>query len=154
MAMTKLNFYLSTIFAVIIIFSGLGYVGTSLVNSDRISLDSSSVDYILEVKGVNSQSGYETIANTTSDESQQSNVLDSSDDSQVSDTNDFLSTLYIKKERASKPTNFFKLIYNIPSSMIRGLGLDISDWNNYLNIVSYLILISMIIMVWTKLVNP
>lgn len=153
MALTKINFYLSVIFLVIVVFSGIGYVGTSLVNEDRLNLDSSSIDYILEVKGINSQSGYEGIANTTSAESQQNNILDSSDDSQVSDTNDFLSTLYIKKERASAPTNFFKLIYNIPSSIIMGLGLDISDWTNYINIFSYLIFISIIIMVWTRLVN-
>ncbi len=153
MALTKLHFYLSTIFLVILIFSGIGYVGTSLVNEDRISLDSASVDYILEVKGLNVQSGYEGIANTTSAGSQQSNILDSENGTQVSDTNDFLSTLYIKKERASEPTNFFKLVYNIPSSMIRGLGLNISDWVHYINILTYLLLISIIIMVWTKLVN-
>lgn len=153
MALTKINFYLATIFLVITIFVGVGYVGTSLVNEDRINLDSKSIDYILEVKGVNSQSGYDTIANTTSADSQQNNILDSENGTQVSDTNDFLSTLYIKKERASAPTNFFKLIYNIPSSMVRGLGLNIGDWVNFINILSYLIFISIIILVWTKLVN-
>lgn len=153
MALTKINFYLGAITLAIIVFVSIGSIGTDLANEDRINLDSESLNYILEVKGVNSQSGYDIIANTTSADSQESNILDSSDDSQVSDTNDFLSTLYIKKERASAPTNFFKLVYNIPSSMIRGLGLDISDWSSYINIFSYIILISLIILVWTKLVN-
>lgn len=148
MAVTKINFYLGAIFVVMMIFWGIGNIGTELVTNDRIDLDEDSLDYILEVKGTNSQSGYDTIANTTSAETQQSNVLDSENGTQVSDTNDFLSTLYIKKERASKPTQFFKLMYNIPSTMIMGLGLDIADWNNYINIFSYLILIAIIIMIW------
>lgn len=153
MAITKMNFYLGAIFVVILIFSGNAIVGTELVNKERINLDEDSIDYILELKGLNTQNGYDTIANTPSAESQQSNILDSENGTQVSDTNDFLSTLYIKKERASKPTNFFKLIYNIPSSIITGIGFDIADWTHYINILTYIILIAITIMVWTKLIN-
>ncbi|GAH45843.1 unnamed protein product [marine sediment metagenome] len=153
MALTRINFYLVVIFLVLIIFVGIAQVGTELTNSDRIDLDIKSLDYILEVKGVNSQSGYDNIAETNSAESQQTELLDSENGTQVSDTNDFLSTLYIKKERASEPTKFFQLIYNIPSSMIRGVGLKIGDWTHYINILSYLFVISILILIWTKLVN-
>jgi hypothetical protein len=153
MAITKPNFYISIILLAITVFSGIGYVGTGLLNTDRITLNEPSIDYIAEVKGVNLQSGYDGIADRNSADSQVIDPLDSGEDSQVSDTNDFLSTIYIKKERASEPTKFFQLVYNIPTSIIRGVGFDVGDWTNYINIFSFILLISIILMMWTKVIN-
>lgn len=148
MALTNKNFYLTTILVILIVFSGLAIVGTKFVNNPRLNIDEESVDYLLEIKGLNSQNGYDSISNTSSAETQQSNILDSGEDNQVSDTNDFLSTLYIKKERASQPTNFFKLIYNAPSSILTGLGLDIGDWKTYINIFSYAVFVGLLLLIW------
>lgn len=153
MAWTKPNFYLTSIFIIILIFVSLGIVGTDLINSDRIDLNEDSVDYILELKGVSSESGYEGISETDSAESNSKGILDSEDDQQVSDNNDFLSTLFIKKERASEPTNLFKLIYNIPTTLIMGLGLPVSDFQHVINILSYFLFIAILIMMWTKVIR-
>lgn len=153
MALTKPTFYLVIISIVIIIFGGLAFVGTSLVNKDRINLNDDSLDYILELKGINDDSGYTNISNKTSASSQTTNILGSDNDLEVSDTNDFLSAFYIKKERASQPVNYFKLIYHLPKSIIKGIDWDLSDWSHYINVLSYMFLLALLIMIWTKFIN-
>lgn len=153
MVWTKLNFYITTVFLIILVFTSLGIVGTSLINSDRHDLNNKSVDYVLQIKGDSSDAGYQSIADKESSTSQEGNILDSEDDNQVSDNNDFLSTLFIKKERASEPTNLLKVIYNAPTSLLIGLGLPIIDFKHIINILAYFLFISLILVIWIKVVR-
>lgn len=150
MAWTNTNFYMSMIFVVVVVFSGLAIVGTDLLNDDRISINEDGVDYIAQLKGLNDENGYDTMANTSSAENEGKGILDSSENSTVSDSSDFLSTLYIKKERADEPTNFLKVAYNVPSTLILGLGLPLEDFRWLINILSLALFISIIILVWTR----
>lgn len=150
MAWTSTNFYMTTLFVVITVFVSLGLIGTSLVSNDRIDLNEDSIDYILELKGVSKDSGFENVSNNSASNSNIKDVLDNDDQQQVSDSNDFLSTLFIKKERANEPTNLFYLVYNIPTSMIKGLGLPIDAFTHLINIISLFLFVSLIILVWTR----
>ena len=131
----------------------IGIVGTDFANSDRVTLNEKSLDYILQMKGMSQDSGFETIANTSSGETADLGILDSEENLSVLSSSDFLSTFYIKKERASQPTNFFKLVYNIPTNMVLGLGLPLSDFSHIINIFTYIIFIAIIIMIWTRVLN-
>lgn len=153
MAITKPSFYIGMIALVVVVFIGLSLVGSSLVSNSRINLDEKSIDYINTLKGQNEDSNYQRFADQEVSATQNLDILQGNNNTQVSTDNDFLSTLYVKKERASAPTNYFKVVYNIPTSIIIGLGFNVADWKNYINIFTYALFISIMIMVWVKLVN-
>lgn len=153
MAWTNMNGYMSIIFMAVVVISSLGYLGSSFVSSDRVDLSEDSLDYILTIQGQSVESGIEGIATTESSESHSTNVLTSEDDTEVSDANDFLSTLNIKKERASRPTNLLKYIYNIPTTLVVSLGLPLQQFNHIINIFGYLLSIGIIVIIWVKFVR-
>ena len=130
------------------VFVGLAIIGTDANN--KLDLNEDSVDYILNLKGMNDNNNYNTISNTTIYESSQKGILDSKNNSSVSGVNDFLSAFFIKKERAKQPTNYFEVIYNIPISLLIGLGLNIySDYFKYIiSTLIYAIVLALIIMIW------
>ena len=153
MAWTNMNGYMSIIFLAVVVFSSLGILGTSFINSDRVDLNEKSADYLLTIKGQSDESGFETIANTNSGTSQSTEILTSEDDAEVSDANDYLSSLYIKKERASKPTSLLQTIYNIPTSLVVSLGLPVQQFKHIINIFSLLLSVGIIVIVWVKFVR-
>ena len=153
MAWTKTDFYISLLFTVIILFSGLGIVGTSLSGSDRIDLNDKSYDYIAQLKGDAIGSGYTNVSESETAEQQSKGILDSEDDLQVDESSDFLSTLFIKKERASAPTNFFKIAYNLPTTILIGLGLPLSDFQYVTSTIVYILVIALLILIWVKFIR-
>lgn len=148
-----MNAYLSIIFLSIVVIVSLGLVGTSFVNDDRVELNEDSVDYLLTIQGQSSESGFDGIAETESSTSQSLDPLTAEDNAEVSDANDFLSTLNIKKERATRPTNLLKMVYNIPTTLIVGLGLPVAKFNHLVNILSYFLSVAIIIIIWVKFVR-
>ena len=150
MAWTNTNFYMSMIFLVVVMFSGLAIVGTDLLTNDRTDINEKSVDYLAQLKGINEDNGYDDISSTNSAENEEKGILDGSTNTTVSDNNDFLSTLYIKKERADEPTNYLKVAYNIPSSLVLSLGLPLENFKWLINILSLALFISILIVVWTR----
>lgn len=150
MGWTNDNLYMTVIFTAILIFVGIVIVGDDLIDSDRITLNEKSLDYIGDLKGMNEDNGYDTIKDTNSAESADVDILNSDENQTVSSSSDFLSTLYIKKERANQPTNFLKVVYNIPSSLVIGMGLPINDFKWVINILMWVLVLSIIILVWVR----
>lgn len=150
MGWTNDNLYMTVIFTAILIFVGIVIVGDDLIDSDRITLNEKSLDYIGDLKGMNEDNGYDTIKDTNSAESADVDILNSDENQTVSSSSDFLSTLYIKKERADQPTNFLKVVYNIPSSLVIGMGLPINDFKWVINILMWVLVLSIIILVWVR----
>lgn len=148
MAWTKTNFYLTLVFLAIITFVSLAILGDSILDSSRISVDERSIDYIGELKGISTDSGFEDIGNSSAGDTADNDILDSEDNFSVSKSGDFLSTLFVKKERANQPTNYIKLVYNIPSTILKGVGLPINDFKHIINIIVYTLFLSIIILVW------
>jgi len=153
MAWTKTDFYISLIMVVVVFFGGFIVVADSLLNSDRISLDGKSLDYISTIKGQNNDSGFKSVSSTELSVSYNSDILEGENGTQVDTSNDFLSTLQIKKERASRPVSFLKFVFNIPTSLVVGLGFSVNDWSVYLNVFGYVFVIAMLLLVWIKWVN-
>ena len=148
MSWTKTNFYLSVITLAIMVFVGLATIGNDA--NKKLDLNDNSINYILSLNGMNEENQYKTISDTSVYDSSQKGILDSDDNSSVSGVNDFLSAFFIKKERAKNPTNYFKVIYNIPSSLLIGLGLNIyADYFKYIiSTLIYAIVLALIIMIW------
>lgn len=153
MAWTKPTFYFSLIFVVAIIFTSLALVGDALLSHDRITLNADSLDYIATVKGVSSSSGFEEMSTTTSADSASTGILAGDDNASVGTDTDYLGATNLKKERASKPTNFLRIAYNIPSTMIISLGLPIDNFKHIINIISFVLVVALIVLVWTKFIN-
>lgn len=155
MALTKPTFYLTLIMVGILFFFGLVSVGDSLINNDRTDIDEKSVDYLSAVKGQNFDSGFDNIADKEVSSVQDNKILgENGSDSPVSTDNDFLSTLFIKKERANEPTNYFVLVYNIPTSILIGFGLPVAPFKHYVNIVVFTLFIGIMLTIWNKVINP
>lgn len=153
MSWTSTSFYMTLLLAVMTVFTTLALVGDELVSNDRVTLNGKSLDYVSTLKGVSSSSEFDSIANISSGVSSEEGILDSSENASVASSSDFLSTLYIKKERADQPVNLFNLVYNIPSSIITSLGLPLSGFQHIINIFSYILLAALLIMFWTKIIR-
>ena len=148
MSWTKTNFYLSVITLAIMVFVGLATIGNDA--NEKLDLNNNSINYILILNGMNEENQYKTISDTSVYNSSQKGILDSDDNSSVSGVNDFLSAFFIKKERAKNPTSYFKVIYNIPASLLVGVGLNIySNYFKYIiSTLVYAIVLALIIMIW------
>lgn len=141
-----MNFYLSIVTIAIVFFVGLSIVGDDA--NSNLSLDEKSIDYVAELKGIAEDENYNAVAETTSYDSENQDPLNSGENTSVSDNNDFLSTLFIKKERANQPTSYFKIIYNIPTTILKGIGLPIDGFKFIINTFVYALLMAIILMIW------
>ena len=77
----------------------MAIVGTQLASESRLSLNSDSLDYIAEIKGLSTEAGFEDIKDTESADSSQLTILDSGENASVNDQSDFL-----PHWRGSKPS--------------------------------------------------
>lgn len=154
MAWTKHTFYLSILVALILVFVGLSKMGEEAAGNPNIDLSEDSIDYILKLKGVTDNSSYTSFSETSSYDTANSDPLESDDNRSVSEEGDFLSTLYIKKERASKPTTFFKLIFNIPTTILISLRLPLDPFTWVTNTINAVIFIALIILAWVYFIRP
>lgn len=153
MAWTKPTFYITLIFLAVVFFTGLVNVGVELAGDSNHNLSPASLDYINGLKGDSDSNGFAVIEGTDVTVSRGTDILSEDNTSQVSTSNDFLDTLFIKQERASKPVKFLNVVYNIPTSIMLGLGVPVEPFNNVINILAYVLLIALVITVWTKLIN-
>jgi len=151
MAWTKPTFYMTLVLVVSVLIVSLGIVGKSLWTSDRVDLNDESVSYVNTILG---ESGsYDRSSEKDVSEISDTGILQSEDNATISSETDYVGALNIKKERAEKPTNFFKIAYNIPNTILISLNLDTSYFRHVVNILSYVLLIAITIMVWTKVVR-
>jgi len=152
MAWTKPTYYMSVIAIVGILITSLALVGLSIINSDRITLNADSVTYINTITGLSNDAGYTDLSDREIADSTTFNYLDSDDNSTLSVT-DNLATLNIEKERASQTVPFFKIMYNVPNTILVSLGLPVSQFRHVVNIIGYILIIAGLIMIWTKIIN-
>lgn len=150
MAWTKPTFYLSLIFIVSIMIVSLGIVGKSFITNDRVILNDKSSSYVLTILG-ESQSYDRTEQNVS--QTTETGILQGDENTTASSETDYLGAINLKKERADKPTNFFKVAYNIPNTILISLGLPVDEFKHITNILTYVMLIAITIMVWTKVVR-
>jgi len=151
MAWTKPTFYMTLILVVSVLIVSLGIVGKSLWTSDRVDLNDESVSYVNTILG---ESGsYDQSSEKEVSEISNTGILQSEDNATISSETDYVGALNIKKERAKKPTNFFKIAYNIPNTILISLRLPVDEFKHVTNILTYVLLIGITIMVWTKVVR-
>ncbi len=79
MAWTKPTYYMSVIAIVGILITSLALVGLSIVNSDRITLNTDSVTYINTITGLSNDAGYTDLSDRAIADSTTFNYLDSDD---------------------------------------------------------------------------
>jgi len=48
---------------------------------------------------------------------------------------------------------FFKIMYNVPNTILVSLGLPVSQFRHVVNIIGYILIIAGLIMIWTKIIN-
>jgi hypothetical protein len=147
MALTKPQFYLTLLLVVGFVAIGLMRIGEDLYNSPNIALDSRSEKYIEDYTSLIVDEGIDTLWEKNTGDYKTENLLESESNASADLTSGELGVLFYNKNRASKTTSFFKLVYNLPSFMLKGLGLDVDPFRNYINVLGLVLFVALIILV-------
>lgn len=136
MAISKLNFWLGIVFFFTIFSFGVISVGTAL--SDRVTLTDDSLTYIDLMDGEADNNDVDDLARIDATESKQVSYITGDNETGNVVGTDNVGVLFYFKNIASSIENTFKVALNAPSTMIIGLGLPVSSFRGFLNIIVYL----------------
>lgn len=149
---TKASLYLSALF-VIAIFSAM-IVNVSIASVDEANLDSDSLLFVSLYSNVYYSSNLTQLSDTQLAEIIEYDIGTPANESgEIVSTDQFSIPKYTEASLTST-TNFFKLIYNLPTIMLVGVGFKSGvEFVHYINIFSYIIYISLAIMVIKMFMN-
>ena len=145
MALTKLNWYLSTILIVAIVFSSLLLVGRDLQNKSGITLDNDSATYIDDYAGYMDQSGFDEITDTSRGDIVNGSIL--GEDEGAQSITDILANLNFYKSKIQPLVNKLLLVYNMPTLIVKTTSLPIGEFNHVLNSLAWILFIAFVVFI-------
>lgn len=153
MALQKLNYYIGVLLVVSLLMGGLITTGQALLDKDRITLSPDSEDYVNLLIAQSEDADINSIYNSNSSETKQKSLLGETEEGGIPVVSDALAVLNFFRNIGSSIANFFKIVYNIPTIMLISLGLPILEFSFILNTLTYIIFISLIIALATKILK-
>lgn len=144
MSYTKPTTWIGILLIVSIVSVSLMNFYVDLAGRPDITLGSDSKDYISSFS-----SKYATsLSNLTGDNSGKKDTLiigtESGEGEQI--VQNELGILNFAQSKLTAIWNFFETIYNIPTFILTSLNLPISEFKNIINVISYVLVISLVIM--------
>lgn len=144
MSYTKPTTWIGILLIVSIVSVSLMNFYVDLASRPDITLGSDSKDYISSFS-----SKYATsLSNLTGDNSGKKDTLiigtESGEGEQI--VQNELGILNFAQSKLTAIWNFFETIYNIPTFILTSLNLPISEFKNIINVISYVLVISLVIM--------
>ncbi len=153
MAFTKPEFYVSVALLVGLVLTGVISCGNALLSNPNITLDSESIIYVAAITGQEASTGFEAIRLTNTSGLKIEDLVGDTSDIGTPSTTDQLAVTNYFKNKADKKQNYFKLIYNVPSTIIMGLGLPLEPFKDVLNILLYSLTVLLGLMFWLKVIK-
>lgn len=143
MASTKINYYIAVVVVLLIFSFGIFKFGEGLLNSDEVTLSNSSEEYLTTYGALLEDTGISNAVNNPDFDANATNPLTGSEGSSV--VQDVFAVFNRIINILEAPYNFIKLIYNMPSFIVEGIGLDIEEWGWIINIVIWAMVIGILI---------
>lgn len=145
MALTKVNWYFSTILIVGLLFSSLLLFGNDIANKPDNNLDNDSYEYIDQYAMYLDDSGFDDLAEVDVQDLKEEDIL-TSNETGASSITDFLANLNFFNSKIRKISNTLQLVYNIPTLIISTTGLPAGEFRHVLNIIGWVLFASMVIL--------
>lgn len=143
MALTKVNFIIGMLAIVLIFGSLVIIIGNDLIQRG-VPLDTKSKSYINNETQYFNLYNYSQYNESKSAEIKSSDILADNDTKKLSGT-DVLASINYWRSIISKITGFFKLVYDFPSFMLISFGLNLVQFKAYINIITWILFVGLII---------
>lgn len=145
MALTKVSTYLVIIMVVLIFAFSIAYVGQDLLQSDKVTLDERSQEYVTTFSNNLDANNFSTFEENVSKSNKETNPLvDAVANLPV--IQDVVGGIKFFTEKLSGLWSTLAFIYNIPSFFIWGFGLPAAAFTHVINIISWILFLFVSIM--------
>lgn len=134
MAFTKTHFYAGMILIFALLSFSVMKLGNTFVSDPDTVVNNESKDYVSDYAGYIKDGNMEKFKNEEIDEKKQANYLTSGNETGEQSVTDYLGQLNFYKERIKPIVDTLRLVFNIPTFLIRGLGLPIGAFGWVINI--------------------
>lgn len=144
------NFILKGLFVFVLLMSVFLGVGNTFRNSDRITLDESSIDYLDEFSDMMDSSGFNNLTKENTLSSQ--GILEDATDDGEQSTSDIFATINYYKSRLSNIVSYFKIFINLPTFSIRSIGLPLEPFTAFSNLIGVFVY-TVLILIFIRLMR-
>jgi len=140
MALTKVEMWISILAVVLIFAFSIVAVGTDLLNSDTVTLDTKSQDYVTEFSYNIEQNNLTSYAdNSTLQEKEKNPVVESIKNLPI--VQDVLGGIKFFTDITKNVASALGLVYNLPSFFLMGFGLPVGAFNHVVNVLGFVFLL-------------
>lgn len=147
MALTKVNFYISVLLVTVLVMGGLIATGQALLSSTRITLTDDSEDYINTINAQSEDSHFNDVYEANASATKEEGILGEDTEGGIPVVSDVLAALNFIRNMVSKIGNFFKIVYNIPTTILISLGLPLEAFAFTTNTIVYILFVGLIVMI-------
>ncbi len=133
MAFSKLNYWIGIVFMFSLFTLAITSAGTSFYG--ELNLTTESQDYITQMGGFIETDGVDTLATTSLEESKKVSYIGGDNETASVVGTDNVGVLFYFKKIGTAIENTIKIALNSPSTMLLGLGLPISRFAGFINIL-------------------
>lgn len=147
----NLNFFIGVIIITCLIITGIVAIGSEL-NAKR-SLNNASKTYINSFNQIEADAQTQQLSNANTKNLKEYDPITGDNSTTISSSGDVFGVMNWFSDKINFLLNPLKIAYNVPTIILRALYLPVSAFNNYINIITWVLVASLGIAIWKFLQN-